>query len=101
MKFLIAGFGSIGRRHLRNLQALGQEDIVLYRSHRSTLKDDEIAHLPVETDLEKALAHKPDGVIISNPDGFASGRRHPCRTGGLPYPDGKTCLRLRWKEWMR
>jgi predicted dehydrogenase len=67
MKFLIAGFGSIGRRHLRNLQALGQEDIVLYRSHRSTLKDDEIAHLPVETDLEKALAHKPDGVIISNP----------------------------------
>jgi predicted dehydrogenase len=67
MKFLIAGFGSIGRRHLRNLQALGQEDIVLYRSHRSTLEDDEIAHLPVETDLEKALAHKPDGVIISNP----------------------------------
>ena len=67
MKFLIAGFGSIGRRHLRNLQALGQEDIVLFRSHRSTLEDDEIAHLPVETDLGKALAHKPDGVIISNP----------------------------------
>ena len=67
MKFLIAGFGSIGRRHLRNLLALGQEDIVLYRSHRSTLDDDEIARFPVETDLQKALAHKPDGVIISNP----------------------------------
>ena len=67
MKFLIAGFGSIGRRHLRNLLALGEEDIVLYRSHRSTLEDDEIARFPVETDLQKALAHKPDGVIISNP----------------------------------
>ncbi|MDX9863919.1 MAG: Gfo/Idh/MocA family oxidoreductase [Anaerolineaceae bacterium] len=67
MKFLIAGFGSIGRRHLRNLLALGQEDIILYRSHRSTLDDDEIARFPVETDLQKALAHQPDGVIISNP----------------------------------
>lgn len=67
MKFLIAGFGSIGRRHLRNLRALGHEDIVLLRSHRSTLPDDEIAGLPVETELEKALAHRPDGVVIANP----------------------------------
>ena len=37
MKFLIAGYGSIGRRHLRNLRALGEEDILLYRSRRSTL----------------------------------------------------------------
>ena len=29
MKFLIAGFGSIGRRHLRNLLALGERDILL------------------------------------------------------------------------
>lgn len=67
MKFLIAGFGSIGRRHLRNLRALGHEDIVLLRSHRSTLPDDEIAGLPVETELEKALSHRPDGVVIANP----------------------------------
>lgn len=31
MKFLICGLGSIGRRHLRNLRALGQSDILLYR----------------------------------------------------------------------
>jgi predicted dehydrogenase len=67
MKFLIAGFGSIGRRHLRNLLALGERDIVLYRSNRSTLPTDEIADAPVETDLQAALAHKPDAVIISNP----------------------------------
>jgi predicted dehydrogenase len=67
MKFLIAGLGSIGRRHLRNLQALGEKDIILYRTHSSTLPDDEIAAFPVETDLQAALAHKPDAVIIANP----------------------------------
>jgi predicted dehydrogenase len=67
MKFLIAGFGSIGRRHLRNLRTLGESDIILLRSHKSTLPDDEITGLPVETDIIAALAHKPDAVIISNP----------------------------------
>lgn len=67
MKFLVAGYGSIGRRHLRNLIALGQNDIVLLRSHLSTLSEDEIKDIPVETTVEAALAHRPDGVIIANP----------------------------------
>lgn len=67
MKFLIAGLGSIGRRHFRNLLALGEQDILLYRTHKATLTDDELSGFPVETDLQKALAHHPDAVIISNP----------------------------------
>ncbi len=67
MKFLIAGYGSIGRRHLRNLQTLGEQEISLYRSRRSTLPEEEIASLPVDTDLAAALARRPDAVIISNP----------------------------------
>jgi predicted dehydrogenase len=67
MKFLIAGLGSIGRRHLRNLAALGQNDILLFRTHHATLDDAELAPYPVETDLEVALAHHPDAVIIANP----------------------------------
>ncbi|MBN1230609.1 MAG: Gfo/Idh/MocA family oxidoreductase [Anaerolineales bacterium] len=67
MKFMIAGLGSIGRRHLRNLRSLGQEDILLYRTHQATLPDDELKDLPVETDLQKALAQKPDAIIIANP----------------------------------
>ncbi len=67
MKFLIAGLGSIGRRHLRNLLALGEQDIILYRTHQSTLPDAELADFPVETDLRTALAHQPDAVIVSNP----------------------------------
>ncbi len=67
MKFLIAGFGSIGRRHFRNLLSLGERDIVLYRTGQSTLPDDELTGFPVETDLQAALGHHPDAAIIANP----------------------------------
>ncbi len=64
MKMLIAGLGSIGRRHLRNLRALGQEDVVLYRTHKATLPDAELGDLPTFTELSLALEEKPDGVIM-------------------------------------
>lgn len=68
MKYLITGLGSVGRRHMRNLVALGETDIILYRTHKATLPDDELAGYPVATDLTEALKkHKPDAVIISNP----------------------------------
>ncbi len=82
MKFLIVGFGSIGRRHLRNLQALGEHDILLYRTHHSTLPEDEIAGIPVETDLQAALAHKPDAVIIANPTALHLGVAIPAAEAG-------------------
>jgi len=67
-KFLIAGLGSIGRRHFRNLISLGEKDIVLLRSHRATLPDDELAGYPVETDIHEALKkHKPDAILVANP----------------------------------
>lgn len=67
MKILIAGLGSIGRRHLRNLLTLGERDILLYRTGRSTLLDDELAGFPVETDLKAAWEHRPETVIVANP----------------------------------
>jgi predicted dehydrogenase len=68
MKFFIAGLGSIGRRHLRNLAALGEKDIVLLRSHHATLSDDDLAGYPAETDLQTALKkHKPGAAIVANP----------------------------------
>ena len=48
MRFLIAGLGSIGRRHMRNLVALGETDIVLLRTHRATLPDADLAGYPVD-----------------------------------------------------
>lgn len=67
MKFLIAGMGSIGRRHLRNLLSLGYKDIILYRTHKSTLPDEELSDFPAEKTMEGALSHQPAAVIISNP----------------------------------
>lgn len=71
MRFLIAGLGSIGRRHMRNLIALGEKDIVLLRTRKTTLPEDELAPFPQETDLREALKkHKPDAVIVANPTAF-------------------------------
>ena len=68
MKFLIAGLGSVGRRHMRNLIALGEKDIVLLRTRKGTLPDDELAGYPVETDVREALKkHNPHAVIVANP----------------------------------
>ena len=83
MKILIAGLGSIGRRHFRNLIALGEKDIALLRSHHATLSDDELAGYPVETNLNDALKkHKPDAVIISNPTALHLDIAIPCANAG-------------------
>lgn len=66
--FIIAGLGSIGRRHFRNLIALGETDIILLRTRKATLADDELTGYPVETDIHEALQrHKPDAVVVANP----------------------------------
>ena len=67
MKICIAGFGSIGRRHMRNLLTLGESDLILYRTHQSTLPEDEIAQIPVETDFQRLLETHPAAVIVANP----------------------------------
>ena len=82
MKFLIAGLGSIGRRHLRNLLALGQSDIILFRTHHGSLPDEELKDFPVETDIRKALDHKPDAAIISNPTALHMQVAIPCAQAG-------------------
>lgn len=82
MRFLIVGLGSIGRRHLRNLRALGEQDILLYRTHLATLPDDDLKGLPVFTDLADALAEKPDGVIIANPTAAHLGTALPAARAG-------------------
>ncbi|HYE75095.1 MAG TPA: Gfo/Idh/MocA family oxidoreductase [Blastocatellia bacterium] len=68
MKCLIAGVGSIGRRHLRNLRSLGINEVVLYRRAGSSEQcEGEFSEAITEVDLNSALAHKPDFAVISNP----------------------------------
>jgi predicted dehydrogenase len=67
VKILIAGIGSIGRRHLRNLQTLLCSEIVAYRSGRGVFPDADLDGITIEHELEAALAHHPSAVIVSGP----------------------------------
>lgn len=67
MRFLIAGLGSIGRRHLKNLVSLGQKDIILLRSQVNYPPEDDLKDYPAFTNTQTALQNKPDAVIVSNP----------------------------------
>jgi predicted dehydrogenase len=67
MKILIVGLGSVGRRHMRNLVALGEHDLVLLRSGKSTLPEDELHGYPVVTEIDAALRLRPQAAVIATP----------------------------------
>jgi predicted dehydrogenase len=63
---LVAGLGSIGRRHLSNLRGLGAANLAVYRTGRGGGE----AYLPdvrLETDLLAALERRPAAVVVCNP----------------------------------
>lgn len=66
-EILIAGLGSVGRRHLTNLRALGWRDVRIYRTGHSALPDVDMDGVGVDCDLTAALARRPLAVIVANP----------------------------------
>jgi predicted dehydrogenase len=84
MKILIAGLGSIGQRHARNLRALlgDHVDLLAYRvrglphviTERMTLdRSASVEHrhgIRAFDDLDAALAERPTAVIVCNPSRF-------------------------------
>ncbi len=64
---IISGFGSVGRRHFRNLKSLGFTDFVFHRSFESTLTTDEIAAYPSVSTVEDALRYRPTLTFVTNP----------------------------------
>ena len=92
MKFLIAGYGSIGRRHFRNLLDIGEGDILFYSTNKSTIDKDEISGFIIETDLKNALAHQPDAVIVSNPTSMHLDVAIPAAKAGCHLLIEKPCM---------
>ena len=68
MKILIVGLGSIGQRHLQNLKRLGVSDFLAWRVRNLPLPERlSLQELEVHSNLDQALARKPDAVLICNP----------------------------------
>jgi predicted dehydrogenase len=63
--FLVAGSGSIGRRHFENLRRLGHE-ACFYRTGRRDPAAP-VVEAPAEFDLARALAGRPRAVLVCNP----------------------------------
>jgi predicted dehydrogenase len=84
MKFVIAGLGSIGRRHLRNLVNLGEQDVLLYRTHLSTMPEEDLDGYKTVNDFQQALDTKPDAVIVSNPTSMHIEIAIPAAKAGVP-----------------
>ena len=64
MKFLVIGLGSMGKRRIRCLKALGNTDIIGF-----DLREDRRKEVDIKTyaDFEEALKESPDAFIISVP----------------------------------
>ena len=65
MKFLIAGYGSIAKRHLENIRLNNNSEIIVY-SKRKDLSNLEKKNIKIFNSLEKCLAEKPDIGFITN-----------------------------------
>ena len=70
MKALITGLGSIGVRHLNNLQTLGVNQLSAFRSRNLPPPGDIPDHVQIFYDYTEALSQKPDIVIIANPTAY-------------------------------
>jgi len=68
MRIIIAGAGSIGKRHVRNLHAIGCQNIVFLRRSAETVN--EFPDIPVYNKLEDAVSGTKDLLMICNPAPF-------------------------------
>ncbi|MEZ4940964.1 MAG: Gfo/Idh/MocA family oxidoreductase [Saprospiraceae bacterium] len=67
MKILIVGLGSIGRRHLKNLSALGVRQLAAVTKSRGGAFSDTLPPFLSFENLETALEWQPDAVFVCNP----------------------------------
>jgi predicted dehydrogenase len=68
MKFLVIGLGSMGKRRIRNLKYLGEEDIIGFDPREDRRKEAEEKHnINVCDSIEKAMNQNPNVFIISTP----------------------------------
>jgi predicted dehydrogenase len=66
-RILVSGVGSVGERHIRNLLALGQDEIAVHRTRGLPFRTLDRT-FPTHTDFEAALADwRPEVVFVTGP----------------------------------
>lgn len=68
MKILVVGLGSMGKRRIRNLQALAIEDVIGFDERSDRCRESQEKYgVQVFAGFEAALAQQPDALVISTP----------------------------------
>jgi predicted dehydrogenase len=81
---LVAGLGSIGERHVRNLRALGQGQIVVLRRAEKPTRTLAESDFVTVTELATALDRKPSAAIICLPNNQHVELLLHCVEAGIP-----------------
>ena len=66
-KILVVGYGSVGRRHTKNLQHLGCDNLIFLRSGRPNTIDQVPPPGEQVSDLTEALTHDVSAAVIATP----------------------------------
>lgn len=68
MKFLVIGLGSMGKRRIRNLQKLGEREVIGFDIRKDRVKEASTLHsIRTFASFKQALQENPDVLIISCP----------------------------------
>ncbi len=68
MKFLVVGLGSMGKRRIRNLKNLQQNEIIGFDTREDRRKEaHEKYQISTYSDIREAIKESPDAMIISTP----------------------------------
>ncbi len=67
MIIIIAGYGSVGRRHYNNIISIGGHQVSFYRSGRSVIENEHFEGVKAYSDFVEAMKSGAEAVIISNP----------------------------------
>jgi predicted dehydrogenase len=65
LKILVVGYGSIGKRHVNNLLAIGNIEIIIF-THRSDIDNEIKNKCKILKSLNECINEKPIAAIISN-----------------------------------